>query len=1486
MHSLRGYVETAHGQVRLVLPELLNAHARRPKRGDYMSEDEDDNRPMVCLEICRAQTQPFRLEFARPRPEQIRMMHRARSDTNIFDVALLMSSDSSGQRSDLRHDAGSQRFLNKFWKFSDRSMSNLGSAMTQEASHGKSLHEKSYPSRPPRPSIGSASGVAAAAGMFQKFGSQHALEAPVKEVVGSDDRVSDDGAAAPPHPHTRRMQSRTASLGSEGMEKAQAPTLPRGARRNRGNLHFPFLSPFHARRHAPNRYNFNAWHPTIGTDWVHLWKGPWPVESEDLAGKHEVHPLMEAEFRKDCIVFFNTLFPRVKGENFMMLKAAALNVTSPIAFKCCFRPMRQGSVGSIFGLQRRYSFATAKSSIADMDRNFATSPFTPYWKGVSSSNCSSDSQSQSAEATEVDTKDVELNEEVDNLDVPAENAVGEIPETKEKADEELHFDQLATLATAPCLEGDESKQCGDLTLEHAWSMSGSNVNSEKIEPEVEDSSMAILSEPLVSTTPSRTRWNRSHTENKYYDTSRSTPASGRTPQAGGRLRERRQSLLSQASLFGGGVMGSLNSTHSGQYVAPKLVMADKTQFADEYSPRILFLKRLMICFATCGVHYREDNRKESHLWPYPIASILGHGARVLIRLEEVTCYEFLNFLLAGDPKIVDWFESGIPQPLSRRMAATHAVTPDPITNELVERKLEVTNAMDTIVNIMDGALGRHLGMNLPIGGAANPSPLGKGALVGFTGDVVKPESSDLLLSFVEKVAKLTKKKLGIKSKHSDDEEQDMSDDLRNCLGGLTDSTSKDLTLFTEAKKANAAIRRKQRWRRARQLFTEWKAVPNVQGGHLYVRIDDHGEMVVNKDEVDAGSTIDNAKKELRRRNHVEQYVSQGDRKMIVLHGHLQRRRTVRTYKPELAGLLMLPGEEDDFAERHRQKVQFAVEPGHACTWSHDGPVRLQRMMSDPCLPKYPSDSTVEDIQWVQHRVWEATPAPLKDPPSANAVRLLLEYFDPDSVRLFGTGSFGSIQDLYQELTAKKDASSTKPRCALIKRGAGVLRLVEPMYIRIRYETPTGLSYVLVPWQPTPDEAHEVQPQVWSSRRLPFTRVAAQNIRGEELWQIPFEDWWAGSFEMPYSTFSELVVSDGEKHRILQERGFSLRYPGLDCLCRSHFVSVRVRADSCSEFRKYRFQFPEEIETHEKSFPLTNPKSEAEEEIVWQWVLEDEVDDWPQVGDPLPPHFADATWLRTAENDMPHCRSQRSYVPSLAPSEGVLSVEESRTFDKSTTPLSISTSHALGRTDSKAENAHSPTASTTSPKSSRKLQPLGKPKAFLKGRRGSIGAPPTMSDPNRKPIHSVLLGLEGSMPGKQSPFNTKHDASGKSSAISAVGSRKWRAYKMNSALQVPSEIGGITMKINKAMFADLQETCDKLDLVDPRVELLLGREEGFSREMLARRFLEKELFQNILSGSGLEARAAVDWMLNYRATTRTTDQAWKSMLAKPPRASKE
>mmetsp|Transcript_12298 Transcript_12298/g.28787 ORF Transcript_12298/g.28787 Transcript_12298/m.28787 type:complete len:1618 (+) Transcript_12298:216-5069(+) len=1486
VQSLRGYVESTHGQVKLMQPELLQAQGKKPKRGEmYMSEEDEESRPTVTLDICRAQTQPFRLEWARPRPEQPRIVTRARSDTNLFSFEsggqiggqmMMQSSSSNGKNSDQRIEPSSQRLLTKFWKFSDRSLSNLGGVMASE---------KSFPSKPPRPSIGSGS-AGLHAGVFHKFGSGIGASMGSSQVhldpTGSDDRLSYDGGGA-----VAGKRSRTASLGSDAMEKAAAQTLmTRGQRRNQGKFHFHFLQPFsHHKRHGHTRYNYNHWHPSAIGEWAHLWKGPWPVESEDLEGKHEVHPLMEAEFRKDCIVFFNTLFPRVKGENFMMLKAAALNVNSAVSFKVLWRPaMRAGSMGSIFGLNtRRYSFATAKASIADVEKSYAATPYTPYWRGMSDSNCSG----TKTEEKETESEDLKLNEEVDGLEVPEENAAATVPETKERADEDAHFDQLARLAVVaapldPDEQGDRRGLCpGDLTLDHTWSarsMSGSNVNSEK----AEDSSVAILSEPLVvnSTTPSRAvaRWQRN--DQRYYDRN-SRDGQGRA--SGGRLRERRPSLLSQASIFGGQLMTSLNSTHSGQYIAPKLVMADKTQFADEYSPRIMFLKRLMLCFAICGVYYSEDERAVKHLWPYPIASILGHGSRVMIRLEAVDCYEFLNFLLAGDPKIVDWFENGgvPPLPLTRRIAATHAVTME--RNELKEKKLEVTNVTN-VGAFMDGALfGRHLGMNLPIGGAGNPSPLGKGQLVGLLGDVVKPES-DMLMSAMDKVAKLMKKKLKRDSQESDEEpvaEANVKDIL-----GLGEHQSKDLTAFTgEAKKATAAIRRRQRWRRARQLFSEWKFVPNVQGGHLYIRVDDHGEVVVPKEDADAGSSLDKVKKELR-----SLYPS----KTVLELTEPRRRRMLEQYKPEKAGLLVLPGEPNDAAERHRLKVQNAVDPGGSSAWSHDGPVRIMRMMSEPSLPKYGVDS-LEDVQWMQQRVWETTTAPLKEPPSVNALRLLLEFFHPDIVPYFGTGRFFSLAQLYQELkTDKSEDATIVPRCSLIKRGSGVMRLVEPMYIRLRYDNPnTRETFILMRMEPHPDARTRPEVRDVYIPAMPVTTVPAQNGRGEDLWRIPFEEWVTGNFEMSYMEFDGAVSSE-DSHRIMQERGHSLNYPGLECLCRTHLVNIRMRPDSVDEFRKYKFKMPQDFKDSDadKIFPLPNPRGEAEDDaLLWGWVPEEEVE-WPQGGDQLPLCYCEDTWVRAAENEKytPEWRSVRS----LAPSEGVVSIDESRSFfpQQSTTPVSASNPlslHGLGRTDSSTRGTDnhsvaSPTASTpTSPKGSRKLgDRSSKPKKFLPVRRGSIGAAPVVNDPNRKPVHSVLLGLEGSMPGKQSPFNTKHDASGKSSAISAVGSRKWRAYKMNSALQVPSEIGGITMKINRAMFMDLQETCDKLDLVDPRCELLLGRDEGFSREMLGRRFLEKELFQNILSGNGSEARAAVDWMLDFRATTRTVDQAVRAATAKPAR----
>ncbi|CAE8666685.1 unnamed protein product, partial [Polarella glacialis] len=75
---------------------------------------------------------------------------------------------------------------------------------------------------------------------------------------------------------------------------------------------------------------------------------------------------------------------------------------------------------------------------------------------------------------------------------------------------------------------------------------------------------------------------------------------------------------------------------------------------DDYSPRIMLLKRLLLCFATCGVYYSEasNSAQLGDIWPYPLAAVLGHGSRTLIRLEDVESSEFLNFLLSGDPQVV------------------------------------------------------------------------------------------------------------------------------------------------------------------------------------------------------------------------------------------------------------------------------------------------------------------------------------------------------------------------------------------------------------------------------------------------------------------------------------------------------------------------------------------------------------------------------------------------------------------------------------------------------------------------------------------------------------------------------------------------------------------------------------------------------------------------------------------------------------------
>jgi len=127
---------------------------------------------------------------------------------------------------------------------------------------------------------------------------------------------------------------------------------------------------------------------------------------------------------------------------------------------------------------------------------------------------------------------------------------------------------------------------------------------------------------------------------------------------------------------------------------------------------VLFLKRLLLCYAVCGLRYSsEDNSAVTRSFPYPLASAFGHGGRVLLRLDGVNWRTLLGLLLQGEHSCqID--EGHMPAPFYNRRAASHGIRFDQRSSHLVETRLHNLSAIG----------GSHLGMNLPIGGLGNPAP--------------------------------------------------------------------------------------------------------------------------------------------------------------------------------------------------------------------------------------------------------------------------------------------------------------------------------------------------------------------------------------------------------------------------------------------------------------------------------------------------------------------------------------------------------------------------------------------------------------------------------------------------------------------------------------------------------------------------------------------------------------------------------------------
>eukprot|EP00931_Biecheleriopsis_adriatica_P049678 TRINITY_DN28740_c0_g1_i1.p1 TRINITY_DN28740_c0_g1~~TRINITY_DN28740_c0_g1_i1.p1 ORF type:complete len:1780 (+),score=334.12 TRINITY_DN28740_c0_g1_i1:386-5341(+) len=995
---------------------------------------------------------------------------------------------------------------------------------------------------------------------------------------------------------------------------------------------------------------------------------------------------------------------------------------------------------------------------------------------------------------------------------------------------------------------------------------------------------------------------------------------------------------------------------------------------DDYSPRVSFLKRLLVCYAECGVYYSEAGNTEQlgDPWPYPIASVLGHGSRVLVRLEDVDSSEFLNFLLSGDPQTVDWKESGIPFPLRTRIAATHSVELTE-TGQIIEKKLRVTSAAETVQNISDGIRKKHLGLDLPLGGVGHPSPVGSSTYVGFRGEVIRrlPPAHRRASAAPSTVVNI----------RSDDEILDQE---------------------------------------------EWKQERRMQGGHLYIRTDDFGIVSSSR-----------ALPEFEDQQGItSKSVARSGPGGECAHSRLARlRQQVDTRGTSPAGDLTFPHSVPLLTRR----VCRMVERGG----QQSGGFRLLRVSSEPDLTTGTvSGTTSEDLAWLGQALVTQHNQPLPTPPSPIALRMLLEHHDPLSARLYGTGTFKTIESFFDELTSGLSI--------LVRSSKGGLqRFCQPVVLQLQHQ---GRILMKMGECVEGSDAPVAKPSfaVISAGLQESWRKSVSRILKNELC-VEDEDAFL-------ETLTETAKRD-DCLTILTEYANSPSYPGMPSKYRTHMVCWDVRDEKTAALTESGLFFPPDLMrveagTTSSTFSQTlsqysSTSSERQEKIpfrwhfitlkrrgnkgplrkakklYWRWVPTFEAmklqrfvnmgeataderwakyafqkegvvqfpptetalcillrrcgidlhkfgkdgymslkDFWLDLtskesllqmsgGQPL--RLADSTvvrlkWkpygesayhvlVRETDKKKRKLLTRRKLNGETWEESAMLCIEEDlslqphqsrsllRPGDKGhytfMEELTVSNKYpgikCLYRTHLASFTVKEDTATYVTPRiefgghadevsgataeqswiqgkhsSSSRMSRDGRGDSDDMRRRsleglearlrsinyvwvsekrlqGVKGADLWQRAADQKEKHhicSVLLGLEGTAPQMKSPFGVEHDGSGNKASISAMGNCKWSAYRLNNALQVPADQGGLRMKITRFMFEELRRKCEKLDLQEPSFDLVTEPGASRSREELDERHAEREFFKRILASNAVDAKEAVQWMVSHRAINPT------------------
>jgi len=620
-----------------------------------------------------------------------------------------------------------------------------------------------------------------------------------------------------------------------------------------------------------------------------------------------------------------------------------------------------------------------------------------------------------------------------------------------------------------------------------------------------------------------------------------------------------------------------------------------TAVKETYCPRIMFLKRLFICFALCGIYCSEFGN-EAHLgdlWAYPLASILGHGSRVMVCLEDVDGHDFVHFLLFGRrPSPNATFP--LP-PLMKRAAATHTVSLDESAKMLKEHRLKVTNTTHALQNIADGFNGKHLGLNLPIGGVGNPSPLGGDYVIGFTGDVLRLRRSSTSIAETLTV-----------------------DDTRSVLSQEdSDDDNGDDSMTASQRDSEMTISPTTRNPSSRTVgHGDFHTVANMSSGHMYIRVDNFTEST-------RLCFANSAREEAREEEDLEKKVERGTEDMSRMELTRQHAEAER-----MAGVLWLSNTMPHLPTWSRAR---AVAASHAGSDQRgETPFRLVRVRSAPSFESTPMENeelSLKDKRWVQGALSQQEPhteskRALRTPPSPNALRALLAHYDEASVERFGTGRHKSIEALWEELRLR--------RSHLVKHKGSLWRFVEPLVLQLRWH-----DYMLVQTaEQAPDSKHFREKNTFVTTRMKpgeSWNEAVHRVVQSKLNLNPADFWASLTERHPWEN----------QYTLIEEDSVSPSYPGIMTFYRTHLVKYTIGDEFLDLYRGCGLPVVDPVKrlSRRRSCLATSSQSTSQfvttqhvgsgcRTMYWRWVSVFEAQHIPRFIN-MPSHTPAERWARYA-----------------------------------------------------------------------------------------------------------------------------------------------------------------------------------------------------------------------------------------------------------------